>query len=690
MMKEFQSKDLRNVVFLGHGNCGKTSLLDDALFHTGTAKRRGSVDDGTSLLDASPEEQERHLTMEAKLAACEWGDCKLNLLDTPGYPDFVGEAIEAMNAADAAVIVVSAHSGIEVETEKFWNLAKEQELPRMFFLNKMDREHTDFHGVVDELRVRFGSGVVPVQLPIGQEAAFQGVVDLLKMHGKIVPHDEDDCVVTDIPEYLDNDVEMARQTLIEAVADYNNELLEKYLEGEEISEDEVGEALRKGIADGKLFPVFCGSAKADIGVKKLLNGIAAYLPSPADRTVIGTVPGSEELVERAVGDAFSAYAWKTTVDPLAGRQTYLRIYSGKLKADTSVLDVTTGRTERIGALQTLHGKQAHSVAVAHAGDIVVTSKLANVQTGDTLADTAHPIAYEAAAFPTPMLEMAVHPKKKGEEDKLFAAIAKCEEADPTLAMRKEAGTKETILAGIGEMQLKILEEKLESKYHVGLTLAKPRIAYRETIKKATKAEGKYKKQSGGHGQYGHVLLEITPQKAGEGNEFTETIFGGSVPRQFIPAVEKGTQETLANGILAGYPVVDVKVNLYDGSYHPVDSSEASFKSATAIALKKGVLDASPVLLEPIDTVTVAAPEYYVGGIIGSLNSKRARILGTETGDKGQMVVRAEVPEAELYQYATDLRSQTQGRGTYEREFLRYEVVPEKQAAAVIEEAKAAK
>ena len=303
-MKEFQSKDLRNVVFLGHGNCGKTSLLDDALFHTGTAKRRGSVDDGTSLLDASPEEQERHLTMEAKLAACEWGDCKLNLLDTPGYPDFVGEAIEAMNAADAAVIVVSAHSGIEVETEKFWNLAKEQELPRMFFLNKMDREHTDFHGVVDELRVRFGSGVVPVQLPIGQEAAFQGVVDLLKMHGKIVPHDEDDCVVTDIPEYLDNDVEMARQTLIEAVADYNNELLEKYLEGEEISEDEVGEALRKGIADGKLFPVFCGSAKADIGVKKLLNGIAAYLPSPADRTVIGTVPGSEELVERAVGDEF--------------------------------------------------------------------------------------------------------------------------------------------------------------------------------------------------------------------------------------------------------------------------------------------------------------------------------------------------------------------------------------------------
>ena len=689
-MKEFSSNDIRNVVFLGHGNCGKTSLLDDALYHTGNAKRRGSVDEGTSLLDASPEEQERKLTMEAKLAACEWGGCKLNLLDTPGYPDFVGEAIEAMNAADAAVLVVSAHSGIEVETEKFWNLAKEQELPRLFFINKMDREHTDFHAVVDELRVRFGSGVVPVQLPIGQEAAFQGVVDLLKMHGKIVPHDEDDCVVTDIPEYLDADVDVARQTLIEAVADYNNELLEKYLDGQELSEDEVGDALKQGIAAGKLFPVFCGSAKADIGVKKLLNGIAAYVPSPAERTVLGTVPGTEELVERGASDAFSAFAWKTTVDPLAGRQTYLRIYSGALKADTSVLDVTTGRTERIGALQSLRGKQSHSVAVAHAGDIVVTAKLANVQTGDTLAAANAPIAYEVLPFPVPMLEMAVHPKKKGEEDKLFAAIAKCAEADPTIAVRKQKETKETILAGIGEMQLKLLEEKLENKYHVGLTLTQPRIAYRETIKKTVKAEGKYKKQSGGHGQYGHVLLEISPQQAGEGNAFTETIFGGSVPRQFIPAVEKGTQETLAGGILAGYPVVDVKVNLYDGSYHPVDSSEASFKSATAIALKKGILDAAPVLLEPIDTVTVTAPEYYVGSIIGTLNSKRARILGTDTGEKGEMVVHAEAPEAELYQYATDLRSQTQGRGTFTREFLRYEVVPERQAAAVIEAAKQTK
>ena len=689
-MKEVQSKDIRNVVFLGHGNCGKTSLLEDALYHTGHAKRRGSVDDGTSILDAAPEEQARGLTMEAKLAACEWGDCKLNLLDTPGYPDFVGEAIEAMNASDAAVLVVSAHSGIEVETEKFWNRASAQELPRLIFINKMDREHTDFRAVVDELRVRFGAGVVPVQLPIGQEAAFQGVVDLLKMHGKIVPHDEDDCVVTDIPEYLDADVEVARQTLIEAVADYNNELLEKYLDGQELSEDEVGDALKQGIAAGKLFPVFCGSAKADIGVKKLLNGIAAYVPSPAERTVIGTAPGTDELIERAPSDAFSAIVWKTTVDPLAGRQTYLRIFSGTLKADTSVRDIRTGRTERIGALQTLRGKQGRSVPLAHAGDIVVTSKLMNVQTGDTLAAADAPIAYEVPAFPEPMLEMAVHPKKKGDEDKLFAALAKCGEADPTIAVRKQPETKETILAGQGEMQLKLLEDKLENTYHVSLTLQEPRIPYRETIQKAVKSEGKYKKQSGGHGQYGHVMLELTPQKAGEGNAFTETIFGGSVPRQFIPAVEKGAQETLAGGILAGYPVVDVKVNLYDGSYHPVDSSEASFKSATAIALRKGVMDAAPVLLEPIDEVTVTAPEYYVGNIIGTLNSKRARILGTETGEKGEMRIRAEAPAAELSQYATDLRSQTQGRGTFTKSFLRYEVMPERQANAVIEAAKQAK
>ncbi|WP_019541747.1 elongation factor G [Selenomonas bovis] len=682
-MKEYTTAHLRNVAVLGHGNSGKTSLLDACLYHTGTAKRCGSVDEGTSLLDVLPEEKARHLTIEMKLAACEWGEEKLNLLDTPGYPDFFGEAVSAVAAADAALLVLSAPAGIEVETEKFWQLARGEDLPCAFFLNKMDREHADFAAVVDELRVRFGAGVVPVQLPIGQEAAFQGVVDLLAMHGKVVPHDEDDCVVTEIPEYLAADVEAARQTLIEAVADYDNALMEKYLEGEPIEEAEVAEALVQGVCDGKIFPVFCGSAKADIGVKKLLGGIAAYLPAPA-ATVLGTEPGTGELVERGISEAFSAQAFKTVVDPQSGRQTYLRIETGTLRGDTTVLDVTTGRAERIGSLSTLRGRQAHTVTLAHAGDIVVTAKLAAVRTGDTLAAKDAPILYELPDFPAPMLEMAVVTEKKEEADKLLAALAKEREQQQTLAVHREEALQQTVVAALGEMQLTVLAEQLARKYHVELKLGRPRVAYRETIRKAAQAEGKFKKQSGGHGQFGHVVLEVQPQEAGTGNAFSESIFGGSVPRQYIPAVEKGAAETLAGGILAGFPVVDVAVRLTDGSYHPVDSSEAAFKAATAIALRRAVLAADPVLLEPLDEIAVTTPEYYLGDVIGRLNGKRARILGTEMSGKDTTVLHAVVPEAELYGYATELRSQTQGRGTFTRSFLRYEEMPERQAREILE------
>lgn len=682
-MKEYTTAHLRNVAVLGHGNSGKTSLLDACLYHTGTAKRCGSVDEGTSLLDVLPEEKARHLTIEMKLAACEWGEEKLNLLDTPGYPDFFGEAVSAVAAADAALLVLSAPAGIEVETEKFWQLARGEDLPCAFFLNKMDREHADFAAVVDELRVRFGAGVVPVQLPIGQEAAFQGVVDLLAMHGKVVPHDEDDCVVTEIPEYLAADVEAARQTLIEAVADYDNALMEKYLEGEPIEEAEVAEALVQGVCDGKIFPVFCGSAKADIGVKKLLGGIAAYLPAPA-ATVLGTEPGTGELVERGISEAFSAQAFKTVVDPQSGRQTYLRIETGALRGDTTVLDVTTGRAERIGSLSTLRGRQAHTVTLAHAGDIVVTAKLAAVRTGDTLAAKDAPILYEMPDFPAPMLEMAVVTEKKEEADKLLAALAKEQEQQQTLAVHREEALQQTVVAALGEMQLTMLAEQLARKYHVELKLGRPRVAYRETIRKAAQAEGKFKKQSGGHGQFGHVVLEVQPQEAGTGNAFSESIFGGSVPRQYIPAVEKGAAETLARGILAGFPVVDVAVRLTDGSYHPVDSSEAAFKAATAIALRRAVLAANPVLLEPLDEIAVTTPEYYLGDVIGRLNGKRARILGTEMSGKDTTVLHAVVPEAELYGYATELRSQTQGRGTFTRSFLRYEEMPERQAREILE------
>ena len=682
-MKNYKSTNIRNVAVLGHGKTGKTSLLDACLFNTGAAKRLGSVEDGSSALDFEPEETKRGMTIHAKLAACEWRDFKLNFIDTPGYPDFVGEVKGAVAAADSALIVISASSGIKSGTENAWLMAEESELPRAFFINKMDREHADFDGVVAELRVRFGDGVVPVQIPIGKEAAFQGVVDLLSLHMKIVTHDNE-VIKDEVPEYIKGDVEAARQKLIEAVAEFNNELLEKYIEGAEITEVEVAAALIEGIQAGKIFPVFCGSAKQNIGIKKLMNGIVEYLPTPYFKVSIGTDPESGEIKERSTEDSFSAQVFKTVVDPFVGRQSFIRILSGEMRGDAAYYHPNKDKDERVGTIFTLQGKRQDNLNMAAAGDIVVTTKLQDVSTGDTLCDKNDAIQYEGILYPEAMLEMAASAKKKGDEDKVFGALAKQQDEDPTLILTKNAETRETLIRGIGEVHLEVLAEQLQRKFGAELMLAEPRVAYRETIRKSVQVQGKHKKQSGGHGQYGDVWLEISPQPAGEGNVFTETIFGGSVPRQYIPAVEKGTVETLAGGVLAGYPVVDVKVNLYDGSYHAVDSSEAAFKTAAAIAIKKGIMEAEPLLLEPIDTITVCTPEYYMGDVMGKLNSKRAHILGVDSKGKDMSEIQALIPAAELYRFATDLRSLTQGRGSYTLEFNRYEPVPEKKAQELIE------
>ena len=688
-MKMYKSTNIRNVAVVGHGKTGKTSLLDACLFDTGAVKRLGSVEEGTSSLDYEPEESKRGMTISTKLVACEWGEFKLNFLETPGYPDFVGDVKGALAAADSALILISATSGIEVETEKLWQYAEEAELPRAFFVNKMDREHADFKSVVDELRVRFGNGVVPVQVPIGKEAAFQGVADLLTLHMKIVPNrNEHEYIVAELPEYIKGEVEEARQQLIEAVAEFNNELMEKYIEGTEITEVEVAAALIEGIQAGKIFPVFCGSAKQNVGVKNLMNGIVEYLPTPYFKVSIGTSPTDGEIKERKTEDPFSAQVFKTVVDPFVGRQSFIRILSGDMKGDANYYHVNKDESERIGTLFTMQGKQQFNLAQAAAGDIVVTSKLQEVKTGDTLCDKSDPIQYESIAYPEAMLEMAASASKKGEEDKVFSALAKQQEEDATLIVCKNKETRETLLRGIGEVHLEILAEKLERKFGVQLKLTQPKVAYRETIRKSVKVQGKHKKQSGGHGQYGDVWLEISPQAAGEGNAFTETIFGGSVPRQYIPAVEKGTEETLAGGVLAGYPVVDVKVNLYDGSYHAVDSSEAAFKTAAALAIRKGIMEASPILLEPIDKITVIAPEYYMGDVMGKLNSKRAQIMGVDSKGKDMSEIQARIPVAELFKFATDLRSLTQGRGSYSLEFSHYEPMPEKAAEKVIAEANA--
>ena len=695
--REVSLQMTRNIGIMAHIDAGKTTTTERILYYTGINHKIGEVHDGGATMDWMVQEQERGITITSAATTCYWSHSetqkdpvafkknrhRINIIDTPGHVDFTVEVQRSLRVLDGSVTVLAAKGGVEPQSETVWRQADEYKVPRMVYVNKMDTMGADFFRCIKMLHDRLHANGVAIQLPIGQEAAFQGVVDLLAMHGKVVPHDEDDCVVTEIPEYLAADVEAARQTLIEAVADYDNVLMEKYLEGEPIEEAEVAEALVQGVRDGKIFPVFCGSAKADIGVKKLLGGIAAYLPAPA-ATVLGTEPETGELVERGISEAFSALACKTVVDPQSGRQTYLRIETGTLRGDTTVLDVTTGRAERIGSLSTLRGRQAHTVTLAHAGDIVVTAKLAAVRTGDTLAAKDAPILYEMPAFPAPMLEMAVVTEKKEEADKVLAALAKEQEQQQTLAVRREEALQQTVVAALGEMQLTVLAEQLARKYHVELKLSRPRVAYRETIRKAAQAEGKFKKQSGGHGQFGHVVLEIQPQEAGAGNAFSESIFGGSVPRQYIPAVEKGAAETLAGGILADFPVVDVAVRLTDGSYHPVDSSETAFKAATAIALRRAVLAADPVLLEPLDEIAVTTPEYYLGDVIGRLNGKRARILGTEMSGKDTTVLHAVVPEAELYGYTTELRSQTQGRGTFTRSFLRYEEMPERQAREILE------
>ncbi len=693
-MKDYASEFIRNVAVAGHGKTGKTSLLDACIFNTGVAKRLGKVDDGTSLLDFEPEETKRKMTITDALAVTEWKNYKINFIDTPGYPDFVGEVMGAMKAADAALIIVAANAGVEVETEKAWALAESLKLPRAIFINKMDREHADFRKTLDDIKSKFGNNVIPVQIPIGKENSFKGVIDVVKVYSKLKEE-----VKNEIPADLEDEVETERLEMLDVIAEYNDELMEKYLEGDtdNLDENQIAEALAEGVRQAKVFPVFVGSALKNIGIDKLLNRIVEDIPAPNTRTYDGINPNNDDLVERKVTDPFSGQIWKTMVDPFVGRMSYIRIFSGDMKADATYQlygDGSEGQ-ERISGLFTMQGKKQINLDVAHAGDIVVTSKLANAKTCDTLCEKSSPIKYERIEFPEPMLAMAVSSVKKGEEDKVISAIRRQQDEDQTIKLVKDKATKQTILSGVGEVHLDILGEKIQRKFGVQMVLGEPRVDYRETIRKNVEVQGKHKKQSGGHGQYGDVWLKIGPAKdtdpnVRDGNVFTtDQVFGGSVPRNFFPAVEKGTFETLAEGVIAGYPVVNVKVDLYDGSSHPVDSSEAAFKMAASIAIKKGVLMANPILLEPIDEVTVLVPDAYMGDIIGNLNSRRGRVLGTDPKGKGMTEIKAYVPASELYKYATDLRSQTQGRGSYSVKFSRYDPMPDKLAEKIIAEHKAA-
>ena len=682
-MNDYTTKNIRNVAVVGHGKTGKTSLLEACLFNSGATKRLGSVDTGTGVLDYEAEEEKRKMTIGDSLAVCEWKNSKINFIDTPGYPDFVGDVIGALTAVDSALIVVSAPAGVEVETEKVWNLAEQLKLPRAFFINKMDREHADFHKCVEALRAKFGNNVIPIQIPVGREDSFKSVINLVSK--------------ANIPAELEDEVEEAHMQMIEAAVDVSDELAEKYLMEEELTEAEVNAAIAEGIKIAKVFPVFVGSALKNIGIKELMDAVVDNMPSPDAKVYSGVNPKNDEIVERNVDAPFSGQIFKTMVDPFVGRMSYIRVISGDMKGDATY-QLASGEKEgqeRLSGISTMQGKKQITMTAAHAGDIVVTAKLSSAKTGDTLYDKAAPIRYAAIQYPEPMLAMAVSALKKGEEDKIFSSISKQQDEDPTIKLTKDPETKQVILYGIGEVHLDVLGDKIQRKFGVQMALGEPKVDYRETIRKTVEVQGKHKKQSGGHGQYGDVWLKIGPNKNPEegnkfGNIFSESVFGGSVPRQYFPAVEKGTHETLAEGVIAGYPVVNVSVNLYDGSSHAVDSSEAAFKTATSIAIKKGVLSAEPILLEPIDEITVLTPDEYMGDIIGKLNSKRGKVLGMNPLGKGMSEVKALIPASELYKYATDLRSQTQGRGSYSLKFSHYDPMPDKLAEKIIEEHKAAK
>jgi len=676
-MENYQSGQIRNVVLLSHNGAGKTSLSEAMLYQSKAITRLGKVDDGATTSDYDPEEVKRKISLNTSLLPLEWNKTKINILDAPGYADFVGEVKAALRVAEGAVIVVCAASGVEVGTELVWKYAEDKGVPRILFVNKTDRENADFFKTLEQLETTFGRKCVPIQLPIGSESSFEGVLDLITTKP------------SDAPSNLADKVAAFRDKLAEAAAETDDDLIAKYLEGEELTEEELRRGLRAGTAEGKVVPVMVGSALQNKGVTELMDAICSYLPSPKDKgkiTARNPQAQQEEAIDPEDAAPVSALVFKTTADPYVGKLTYLRVYSGAINSDSSVWNANKNRAERIGQLYRIRGKAQEPVSRIAAGDIGAVAKLAETGTSDTLCDKEHPLVLDPIEFPSPTLSVAVYPKTKADLDKMGAALTKLSEEDSTISVYKDPVTAETVLSGMGEAHFDVAVEKIKRKFGVELKIDTPKIPYKETITVPVKAEYKHKKQTGGHGQYGHVLLELEPLPRGTGSEFGAKVVGGSVPKNYIPAVEKGVNEALNEGVLAGYPVTDLKVTLYDGSYHSVDSSDIAFKLASSHALRKGVSDGQPVLLEPIMNIQVTIPDSFTGDVMSDLNGKRAKVLGMTPGD-GINVIDAQVPLAEVLRYAIDLRSITQGRGGYTMEFSHYEEVPQHVAQRIISESK---
>jgi len=664
---------IRNVVLLSHQGAGKTSLAEFMLFTSGAIQRLGSVADGSTTSDYDPLEVERGMGINLSLLPMQWQGMKLNIIDTPGYADFVGEVRSGLRVAEGAIIVICAASGVEVGTEQMWNDTEKGNLPRLIFVNKMDRDNADFLSTLKGIQAKLSPRCLPVQLPIGSQKDFQGIIDLVTMKAYIGADSQE----AEIPSALREQAEASREKLVEAAVEVDDKLINKYLEGESINNEEILAAIKKSTVAGKLVPVFAGSALKGMGTRQILDSICSYLPSPEVKDAIvakNVSTGNQEEIKSNSESPLSGLVFKTTADPYVGKLSYFRIYSGVISSNSQVWNGNKNSVERIGQLFTMLGKNQQTVPQVTAGDIGAVARLSLTTTGDTLCTREHPLILPGIEFPKANFSMAIQPQAKTDLDKMSTFLPRICEEDPSLQTRREVDTNEFIISGVGDNHLEIIREKIRRKFGVEVKLDLPKIPYKETITMSANAEHKHKKQSGGHGQYGHVLLELEPLPRGGGFEFAKKIVGGSIPQNYIPSVEKGVNEAKQEGVLAGYPVVDVKVSLYDGSFHPVDSSDIAFKIAGAQALKKGLSQGQPVLIEPIMKLTITVPETYTGDITSDLNTKRGRVLGMNPGN-GINVIEAQAPYAELLRYALNLRSLTQGRGSFAMEFDHYEEVP---------------
>jgi len=692
-MGQFETSKIRNLGIVAHGGAGKTSLSEAILFDTGMIDRLGRVDDGTSTMDFEPEEIKRKISITSALDHCEWKGHSIHLVDTPGYGNFIADTRACMRTLDCAVVILSAISGVKAQTEEIWGWANDFEIPRIAFVNKLDRERASFLRAIDDMEKMLGARGVAIQMPIGIEAAFEGVIDLITMKAYFYAKDGSGKFNEGaIPADYADEAARLREQMIETVAEAYDALTETYLENGDLTVDEIYDGIRVGTMRNTFTPVLCGSATSNIGVAHLLDAICAYLPSPLDRTkASGINPKTEQTIERAPDEKepFSALVFKTTSDPYTGKITIFRVYSGVLNSDSTIYNSTKGVEERIGQIYELEGKKQHPIKQAVAGDIVAVAKLKETVTGDTLCDPAKPIIYEPAKQLLPVISYAIEPKTKADEDKIHNALHRMIEEEPTLESHRDTLTKEFIISGMGQVHLEVIVEKMKRKFGVEVLLKTPKVPYFETIRGSAKVQGKYKKQSGGRGQYGDCWIEMSPTGRGEGYLFEDKVVGGVIPRQYIPAVDKGIQEASVEGFLAGYPVVDFRVALYDGSFHTVDSSEMAFKVAGSMAFKKAMEQCKPVLLEPIVNMKITVPDENMGDVIGDLNSRRGKVVGVEPKANSQ-IIRAIVPMSEVLAYSNDLKSMTSDRGLFSTEFSHYEEVPSHLSQKIVAEALAEK